>query len=139
MKTYFHSLILLSLLFLLAACSEATDPAEEQNADWTIPLEVHLQANFENDLVRVELDRKVIFNDRATTGALLGFAERLKLKRDSGTHSLRVVVNNNVLHEESFDLQDTLYIGVGYVLPINIYVNRKEIKFRFSEEPFRYD
>lgn len=119
-------------VLLLVSCTSGSDPEPVgENPDWNIPLEIHVQSYFKDDRVRIELDEQVIFDGQASTSALLGVAERLVLKRDSGSHLLSVTVNSAVHTEEPFLLENALYIGIGY--------HDEKVTFRFSDERFVYD
>lgn len=129
-----HRSIFLAILcgLLLVSCSSESQPGPTaENPNWNIPLNIHLQSYYKDASVRVVLDGQVIFSGEISTSALLGVAERLSMKRDSGSHFISVTVDGRDYGEDQFLLEKDLYIGIGY--------HDGEVTFRYSDEPFIYD
>ena len=76
--------------------------------------EVHLQSSFDQDHVRVELDGRTVFDGRVTTAHVAGLAERIELERPTGTHRIRVTVNDLEAVEKRFKLDERLTVAVQY-------------------------
>lgn len=102
--------------------------------------EIHLNNNFDDDYVRIEIDGKPVFNKRITTDYIWSLAEIIELERPEGTHHINVVVNGNEEGKRSFELDDMLYIHVRYYHePLPDSNISEGIKIDFNTEPPMYD
>ena len=76
---------------------------------------VDLQSDFERDLVRVQIDGKVIFNDTANTNLVLSLARHLTPTVEQGTHLISVAMADTKLVREAYvDVGDTTTLAVTY-------------------------
>lgn len=131
------ALCALALLVLGAGCELLPVNSSSPNAQ---AFEVHLQNNFDEDRVRVEIDGEVVFNDRVSTDYLWSLAEVVVLKAPEGKRRLRVVVNGSEEGKAQFNLDKKLYIGVRYYKePIPSLEIPEGIVMDVSEEEFIYD
>jgi hypothetical protein len=118
----FTSLVLL----LFAACRKANNPT-------IYDLGVDVQTNFDKDNVRVLIDNQPLLNTQVTTNDLLGFATSISTANTEGKHTIKVVVNGNIIQSESFTQSGELYIGINHNKTTGA------ITFRFSPYRFVYD
>lgn len=102
--------------------------------------EIHLNNNFDDDYVRVEIDGKPVFNKRITTDDVWSLAEIIELERPEGSHQIKVVVNENEEGERSFELDDMLYIHVRYYRePLPRSNIPQGVKIDFNDQSPMYD
>lgn len=123
MKKVLLSIPLVLLLF--AACRKTSDPA-------VFDLGVDIQSSFEQDNVQVFIDNQPLLNAPLSSSPLLGLATSISTANTEGYHTIKVVINDNIVKTESFMQSNDLYIGVNY--------NRstKVISFVYSEQGFMY-
>jgi len=77
---------------------------------------IDLQNDFESDLVRVQLDGKVIFNDTAKTNEVLGLARHLTPSATQGPHTIRVAMADTTIADQMFfSAVDTTTVAVTYI------------------------
>lgn len=121
------SILFTSLVLLLfAACRKANNPT-------VYDLGVDVQSTFNKDNVQVVIDNQPLLNTQVTTNELLGFATSISTANTEGKHTIKVVVNGNVLKTESFTQSGDLYVGINYNKTAG------DISFRFSPHRFIYD
>ncbi len=111
MKAFSYLLLLFGLL--LVGCNKNNSGVPSQVIDF----EVHIQHNFDNDRVVVELDSKVVFDDYVTTHPFLGLAKIVKLQAYRGTHNVRAILRApdgtlqpDFIQEVVVDLNQPVYI-----------------------------
>lgn len=123
MKKVLLSIPLVLLLF--AACRKTSDPA-------VFDLGVDIQSSFDQDTVQVFIDNQPLLNTPLSSSPLLGLATSISTANTEGYHTIKVVINDNIVKTESFMQSNDLYIGVNY--------NRstKVISFVYSEQGFMY-
>ena len=108
----FGALLPVSLLYilLLAGCKE---PAGDDFIEGllTIDLTIHYQ----DDSVRVTLNDSLLYAQVVTTDYILSMAKRTQLLVASGFHRFEIyIVNNDIRADTTFEMEDTLSIGVIY-------------------------
>ena len=114
------------ILLLLVACRKTSNPT-------VFDLGVDMQASFEKDHVQVMIDNQPLLNTQVTTNNLLGLATSISTANTDGKHTIKVVVNGNVVKTESFTQSGELYVGINYNKAAG------DISFRFSPHRFAYD
>lgn len=123
MKTLFVKFMFLSgVVLVLQSC------AGNQH-----PLHLHLQSQFNNDYVQVDIDGSQVYADSVTTNNVLGLADTYSLNEEEGPHVIHIAVNNIVNYTDSFQLNDELYIGINYD------AWQQNIHLIYSAEPFLYE
>jgi hypothetical protein len=82
--------------------------------------------------VQVFIDNQPLLNTLVSSSQLLGLATSISTANTEGYHTIKVVVNDNIVRTESFMQGSDLYIGVNY--------NRstKTVSFVYSESGFLY-
>lgn len=134
----FHLTSFAALVLILEACQLVSSRTVCESYE-CVDFEVHLNNNFNNDLVQVEIDKKVVLNERVTTNHVLSLAEIIKLKRPAGKHSIKITVNGRK-EESIFMLDCKLFIHVRYyseAIPgLNI---PKGVVINISKYPPLYD
>ncbi len=103
-----------AILIIASGCELLSPVAEPECATCEQAFEIHLNNNFDNDRVHVEIDGKVIFDERITTDYVWSLAEIVKLKRPMGTHHIKIVVNGSEEEKRTFELDRLLFIHVRY-------------------------
>ncbi len=135
----FHLIYWLIIALSITGC----DIFYSENVCESSPCEsfqIHLNNNFDDDYVRVEIDGKPVFNKRITTDYVWSLAEIIELERPEGTHQIKVVVNENEEAERSFVLDDKLYIYVRYYHKLLPRLNIPQgVKIDFTNRPPMYD
>jgi hypothetical protein len=96
-------------------------------------LHIIIQALFDNDQVRVDLDNQTVFDGTVTTGSIVAVAEWLTLESEEGMHLIRFFINGEFGAETRFELNTTHYVI--------IYRNgvTKEVGIWVTEDPPEYD
>lgn len=110
-------------LALLTSCEE----------EKTYTLGVDVQSFFDEDEVQIFLNKKLILKETLTTNNILGFSKGVKMAPSEGKHTLKVIVNENFVKSEEFNLHHNLYVGIMFN------PNTEEISFIHSDHPFGYD
>lgn|GEM_PF-2720742 len=118
----FTSLVLL----LFSACRKANNPT-------VYDLGVDVQGTFDKDNVQVAIDNQPLLNTQVSTNDLLGFATSISTANTEGKHTIKVVVNGNVVKTESFTQSGQLYVGITYNKTTG------DISFKFSPHRFVYE
>jgi len=108
MKKVLLSIPLVLLLF--AACRKTSNPA-------VFDLGVDIQSSFDKDNVQVFIDNQPLLNTLVSSSQLLGLATSISTANTEGYHTIKVVVNGNIVRTESFMQGSDLYIGVNFYLP----------------------
>jgi hypothetical protein len=123
MKKVLLSIPLVLLLF--AACRKTSNPA-------VFDLGVDIQSSFDQDNVQVFIDNQPLLNSPLSSSPLLGLATSISTANTEGYHTIKVVINDNIVKTESFMQSNDLYIGVNY--------NRstKAISLIYSDHGFMY-
>lgn len=113
MKAFSYLLLLFGLLLVGCNKNDGGSGVTYQVTDF----EVHIQHNFDNDRVVVELDGKVVFDDYVTTNPVLGLAKIVKLQAYRGTHHVRAILRApdgtlqpDFIQEVVVDLNQPVYI-----------------------------
>jgi hypothetical protein len=114
------------VLLLLAACRKTENPT-------VFDLGVDVQTNFEQDHVKVLIDNQPLLNAAVTTIHTLGVAKSISTAATKGTHSIKVIVNDNTVQSENFTQSGDLYIGINYDKAA------KTVSFAYSKYRFVYD
>jgi hypothetical protein len=114
------------VLLLFTACRKANNPT-------VYDLGVDVQSTFDKDNVQVAIDNQPLLNTQVTTNELLGFATSISTANTEGKHTIKVVVNGNVVKTDSFTQSGELYVGINYNKASG------DISFRFSPYRFVYD
>ena len=109
MKKVLLSIPLVLLLF--AACRKTSNPA-------VFDLGVDIQSSFDKDNVQVFIDNQPLLNTLVSSSQLLGLATSISTANTEGYHTIKVVVNDNIVRTESFMQGSDLYIGVNYNLSL---------------------
>lgn len=118
----FTSLVLL----LFTACRKANNPT-------VYDLGVDVQGTFDKDNVQVAIDNQPLLNTQVTTDKQLGFATSISTANTEGKHTIKVVVNGEVVKTESFTQSGDLYVGINYKKTAG------DISFTFSPRRFLYN
>lgn len=118
----FTSLVLL----LFAGCRKANNPT-------VYDLGVDVQGTFDKDNVEVVIDNQPLLHTQVTTNKLLGFATSISTANTDGKHTIKVIVNGNVVKTESFTQSGELYVGINYNKTAG------DISFKFSPHRFFYN
>lgn len=113
-KHYSFKVLFAFLLIIAAGCQVLPVENEPECSNCDRSFEVHINSNFDNDRVRIEIDGLTVFNERVTTNPVLSLAEIIELKRPAGVHRIRVVVNGSKAGEKTFSLDQKLYIQVRF-------------------------
>ena len=130
MIKYFYSVsFLLLILFFINSCDNNVDTNKPEPADH---FQVDLQTWFSNVKVKVSVDNNIVFDDTVTTGSILAYAAIIPVELNKGLHSLMVTVDNSLIKDTTFTINDTLYVGVNYS------VASSKITFTFQHQPFPY-
>ena len=101
-----------SLLFflLLAGCKE---PAGDEFTEGILTIDMVME--FQEDSVRVTLNDSLLYAQVVTTEYKWSVAKRMQLQVASGPHRFEIyVVNNDIRADTTFEMEDTLSIGVMY-------------------------
>ena len=103
-----HLAPLVLAAFLVAGCDSTgiTLPSGPQ------PLTVDLTARFDNDLVRIELDDELIYEERVTTEDVLSLAARATFEIPEGRHRVRVEVGGRASASAEFTAGETVFVSV---------------------------
>jgi hypothetical protein len=117
------SLLLFNLL-MLNSCEERGGSS---------PLYLHIQSDFNGELVKIDLDGSTVFEDSVTTMQVLGLAAIDSLEMNNGSHEIQVTVNSIYTYSENFNLSNPLWLGINYSNPGNV------ISILYSNEAFYYD
>lgn len=96
-------------LLALSGCDSADPVAPSGPASLT----VDFTTQFDDDLVRVELDDALIYEERLTTNDVLGLAERATFSIPDGRHRVRVEVAGRA-ESATFEAGATVFVGVSY-------------------------
>jgi hypothetical protein len=100
-------LIIPLALMLLVSCRKTNNPT-------VFSLRVDMQENFTGDNVRVLIDNQPLLNKKVTSDTVLGFGGSVSTANTEGSHTIKVIVNDNIVTSENFTQKSDLYIGVGY-------------------------
>ena len=114
------------VLLLLVACRKSSNPT-------VFDLGVDIQSSFENDKVQVFIDNQPLLNTEVTTNHTLSLATSISTANTEGKHTIKVVVNGNVVKTESFTQSGELYVGINYSKTTG------DISFKFSPHRFVYN
>ena len=76
-------------------------------------LTVDFTTRFNDDLVRVELDGVLIYEERLTTTDVLSLAERVAFSIPEGEHRIRVEVAGRA-SAATFEAGETVFVGIRY-------------------------
>jgi hypothetical protein len=102
----------------------------------TKDLVFHVQSDFDDDMVEIYVDdATLVFSQKVTTNHLLGVdlnAVRT-VEVETGSHSIRVIVNGADELRTTVSLNSDLYIGVTYDQEAG------EVSIQQSLEPYLYD
>lgn len=99
----------IAALSLLAACDSVGPAAPSGPESLTVDFTTH----FDDDLVRVELDGVLIYEERLTTADVLSLAERVVFSIPEGEHRIRIEVAGQA-SAATFEAGQIVFIGVGY-------------------------
>lgn len=125
MKNSSFYLLALTFSLLFIACKK-NDSLKD------VELNVHTQASFDTDSVKIYIDNQKQFDNVITTNPTLGYAGGFSTVITEGKHLLHVIINNKT-HTEVFTLTKTLYIGIGYDKTTG------KITTQVSTQKFAYD
>jgi len=116
-------LIFLLIISALVSCQEDSK---------TFDLGVDIQSFFDQDDVQVFIDDKQVIHEELKTDPVFIVCSSVRLQKNEGNHTIRVVVNDTSAKTEVFQLKNDLFIGVNYD-PIS-----KEVSFIYASHPFGY-
>lgn len=129
-KILCFSLLMLWMGFLFNSCSTQADTYEKVN------INLHVQAYF-NGKVRIDLNKKTVFNDVVRPNPLLGIAVIVEtdesafseVRTAAGRNDVRVWYNDSFIGDTTFIASDSTYLGVGF---------SRNIIFNVRDRPFMY-
>lgn len=119
-------LIIPLALLLLVSCRKTNNPT-------VFDLRVDMQANFSEDNVRVYIDNQPLLNKKVTSDPMLGFAGSVSTANTEGNHTIKVIVNDDIVTSQNFTQKSDLYIGVGYNK------TAKTVSFVYSTDAIGYN
>lgn len=128
MKTFHPILISIIISFAIFSCQKETNTPTPTHI-----LGLDIQAQFMNDSVKVLFDGKQILNNKYTTNDVLSYAGGIRTMQAEGTHTLKVILNNGISTQQSFNLNKDLYCCINY------YSNNDSLFFYLSTIPPVYD
>ena len=102
--------LIAAALSLLAGCDSADPTAPLGPESLTVDFTTH----FDDDLVRVNLDGVLIYEERLTTADVLSLAERAAFSIPEGEHRIRIEVEGRASAAATFEAGQTVFIGVRY-------------------------
>lgn len=114
MPLLIRALFFTAILVIANGCGLFTPDDEHVCVTCRDNFEIHLQSNFDDDHVRVEIDRVLVFEGHVKTNHILGLAELIELQWPEGMHSIKVTVNGLENAAKTFDLNRPLFVLVGY-------------------------
>lgn len=119
-------LIIPLALLLLVSCRKTNNPT-------VFALRLDMQENFSGDNVRVYIDNQPLLNKKVTSDTVLGFGGSVSTANTEGSHTIKVIVNDNIVTSENFTQNSDLYIGVGYNK------TAKRVSISYSTDVFGYN
>lgn len=116
-------LLALSLFFISFGCKKL-NPKKE--------LRIDLGTHFNNDLVTIELDNRIVFSDSVSTNNILSVAKILKYNYPVGKTTISVHVNG-VVKTSKFKHQQDRFIHISYDKQTS------DIRIIYPAEKYVYD
>jgi hypothetical protein len=93
---------------LVTACRKNVEPKPEYN------LGVSMHANFEEDTIKVYIDNQLLFIGAVSTDPEWSMAKSISTTANQGSHSIKVIVNNNTVATDQFNQNGNLDVGISY-------------------------
>jgi len=132
-KIFTLSTLFLGLLFtaiLFTSCNrKCNKPYKAQQFE----LGIDLQSRFENDLVKVEIDKQIILNEKISTNFTIDLAASRRITLQGGTHTLKIWINDQLKTAETIEMDQDQYMAINYDRVADI------VTLGFSDTPYFYD